>query len=70
MAEKTAKEKTIATQYAELHKFSQNEEYERALKAANKSEQHLTYINTYGYLFKALFSSPWDSPSRVSSIPQ
>lgn len=42
MAEKTPKEKTIATQYAELHKFSQNEEYERALKAANKSEQHLT----------------------------
>ncbi|KAJ8923698.1 hypothetical protein NQ315_010279 [Exocentrus adspersus] len=36
MAEKTAKEKTIATQYAELNRFGQNGEYERALKAANK----------------------------------
>ncbi|XP_066259038.1 signal recognition particle subunit SRP72 [Euwallacea similis] len=36
MTEKKAKEKTIFTQYAELQKFSQNEEYERALKAANK----------------------------------
>lgn len=69
MAEKTAKEKTISTQYAELHKFSQNEEYERALKAANKSKQHLTYKHIW-IVFKALFSSPWDSPSRVSSIPQ
>lgn len=38
MTEKTAKEKTVSTQYAALHKFGQNEEYERALKAANKSE--------------------------------
>lgn len=37
MTEKTAKEKTIATQYAELNRFGQNGEYERALKAANKS---------------------------------
>ncbi|KAG5900246.1 hypothetical protein JTB14_018227 [Gonioctena quinquepunctata] len=36
MAEKTSKEKTLATQYAELNRFSQNGEYERALKAANK----------------------------------
>ncbi|XP_018578059.1 signal recognition particle subunit SRP72 [Anoplophora glabripennis] len=36
MAEKTAKEKTIASQYAELNRFGQNGEYERALKAANK----------------------------------
>ncbi|CAH0562321.1 unnamed protein product [Brassicogethes aeneus] len=36
MTEKTAKEKTIATQYVELNKFSQNGEHERALKAANK----------------------------------
>nr|AEE62093.1 unknown [Dendroctonus ponderosae] len=36
MTEKTAKEKTVSTQYAALHKFGQNEEYERALKAANK----------------------------------
>ncbi|CAH1153398.1 unnamed protein product [Phaedon cochleariae] len=36
MAEKTAKEKTIATHYAELNRLSQNGEYERALKAANK----------------------------------
>lgn len=36
MTEKTAKEKTVATQYAELNKFGQNGDYERALKAANK----------------------------------
>ncbi|XP_050314497.1 signal recognition particle subunit SRP72 [Anthonomus grandis grandis] len=36
MTEKSLKEKTIATQYAELNKFAQNEDYERALKAANK----------------------------------
>ncbi|KAJ8926937.1 hypothetical protein NQ314_020789 [Rhamnusium bicolor] len=36
MTEKTAKEKTISTQYAELNRFSQNGEYERVLKAANK----------------------------------
>ncbi|XP_060537268.1 signal recognition particle subunit SRP72 [Cylas formicarius] len=36
MAEKNSKDKTIAAQYAELNKFGQNGEYERALKAANK----------------------------------
>lgn len=36
MSEKSAKEKTVATQYAELSKFAQNGDYERALKAANK----------------------------------
>ncbi|KAL1493170.1 hypothetical protein ABEB36_011279 [Hypothenemus hampei] len=36
MSEKTTKEKAISLQYAELQKFSQNEEYERALKSANK----------------------------------
>ncbi|XP_019868366.1 signal recognition particle subunit SRP72 [Aethina tumida] len=36
MTEKTAKEKTITSQYAELNRFSQNGEHERALKAANK----------------------------------
>ncbi|KAF7287403.1 hypothetical protein GWI33_001381 [Rhynchophorus ferrugineus] len=36
MNEKSAKEKTIAMQYAELNKFGQNGEFERALKAANK----------------------------------
>ncbi|KAJ8941871.1 hypothetical protein NQ318_001723 [Aromia moschata] len=36
MTEKSSKEKIIATQYAELNRFGQNGEYERALKAANK----------------------------------
>lgn len=45
MTEKTAKEKTITSQYAELNRFSQNGEHERALKAANKSK--LTTL-TYG----------------------
>ncbi|CAG9759681.1 unnamed protein product [Ceutorhynchus assimilis] len=36
MTEKSAKDKTISAQYAELNKFSQNEDFERALKAANK----------------------------------
>lgn len=37
MGDKAANiEKIIQTQYAELHKFAQNSEYERALKAANK----------------------------------
>lgn len=36
MSEKTAKEKQIATYYAELNRFGQNGEYDRALKAANK----------------------------------
>lgn len=36
MTEKTAKEKTLITQYAELNRLGQNGEYERGLKAANK----------------------------------
>ncbi|CAH1103592.1 unnamed protein product [Psylliodes chrysocephalus] len=36
MTERTTKEKTIATHYAELNRFGQNGEYERALKSANK----------------------------------
>lgn len=32
------KEATIRTHYAELNKFGQNGEYEKAIKAANKSE--------------------------------
>ncbi|CAG9855199.1 unnamed protein product [Phyllotreta striolata] len=36
MTEKTTKEKNVATFYAELNRFGQNGEYERALKAANK----------------------------------
>lgn len=42
MTERTTKEKTIATHYAELNRFGQNGEYERALKSANKSETNLT----------------------------
>lgn len=38
MTEKTAKEKTISIQYAELNRFGQQGDYDRALKAANKSE--------------------------------
>lgn len=52
MVEKTAKEKTIATQYAELHKFGQSEEYERALKAANKSKKYNLHCGTYGCLYR------------------
>lgn len=36
MSEKTAREKTIAAHYAELNKYGENGEYERALKTANK----------------------------------
>lgn len=38
MTEKPSREKTIAVQYAELNRFAQNGEFERALKAANKSK--------------------------------
>ncbi|XP_050509494.1 signal recognition particle subunit SRP72 [Diabrotica virgifera virgifera] len=36
MAEKTIKDKTITSLYAELNKFNQNGEYERSLKTSNK----------------------------------
>lgn len=39
MSEKAERDKkAIATFYAELNRFGQNGEYERAIKAANKSE--------------------------------
>lgn len=38
MEEKSSKDKTIATQYAELNRLGANAEYERALKCANKSK--------------------------------
>ncbi|XP_047114553.1 signal recognition particle subunit SRP72 [Schistocerca piceifrons] len=36
----SAKEVNLSTQYAELNRFAQNGEYERALKSANKILQH------------------------------
>lgn len=44
MNEKSSKEKTIAMQYAELNKFGQNGEFERALKAANKSNTFFKHM--------------------------
>lgn len=44
MTEKTAKEKTISIQYAELNRFGQQGDYERALKAANKSKLLITFL--------------------------
>lgn len=38
MSKAVDKEAAIRSHYAELHKFGQNGEYEKAIKAANKSE--------------------------------
>lgn len=37
MADKSQREKTIMSTYAEVQRCDQNGEYERALKAANRS---------------------------------
>lgn len=57
MAERLSREKVISATYAEIHKWNQNGQYERALKAANRSElqvlaRKLNYINLH-------FSSPY-----------
>lgn len=37
---KVSREKTIANTYLELHKFGQNKDYDKALKAAGRSRLH------------------------------
>lgn len=37
------KEAAIRSHYAELNKFGQNGEYEKAIKTANKSESHFDF---------------------------
>lgn len=44
MEEKSSKDKTIITQYAELNRFATNAAYDRALKCANKSKFFTTTI--------------------------
>lgn len=45
MSKTPTKEVNIRTLYAELNKFGQAEEYEKAIKVANKSKRtkHLTF---------------------------
>lgn len=47
MADKFSREKTIAATYAEIQRCDQNGEFERALKAANRS-----YYNNFFTIIK------------------
>lgn len=44
MAEKSQREKTIMSTYAEVQRCEQNGEYERALKATNRSKLSLNFL--------------------------
>lgn len=61
MEEKSSKDKTITTQYAELNRFATNAAYDRALKCANKSKC-LTATIWVSKLRYHYFST-WISPS-------
>lgn len=48
--QKATREKTLATTYLELHRFGQNGDYDRALKAANRSKIFLSKHMLYDYM--------------------
>lgn len=68
MAEKTSREKTIAATYAEIQRCDQNGEFERALKAANRSKNPQVSLHFINHCNGAISSSSYGA-TRTAGFP-